>query len=31
LLAIFAIFILISLVIDLAQGLVDPRIRRPSA
>lgn len=31
LLAIFALFILISLVIDLAQGLVDPRIRRPSA
>lgn len=30
LLAIFAIFILISLVIDLAQGLADPRIRRPS-
>lgn len=28
LLAIFAIFILISLLIDLAQGLVDPRIRR---
>lgn len=31
LLAIFALFILISLVIDLAQGFVDPRIRRPSA
>lgn len=31
LLAIFALFILISLVIDLAQALVDPRIRRPSA
>jgi len=31
LLAIFAIFILISLVIDLAQGFVDPRISRPSA
>lgn len=30
LLSIFAIFILISLVIDLAQGFVDPRIRRPS-
>ena len=30
-LAIFALFILISLVIDLAQGFVDPRIRRPSA
>ena len=31
LLAIFAIFILISLAIDLAQGLVDPRIRRSPA
>lgn len=31
LLAIFALFILISLVIDLAQGFVDPRIRRTSA
>lgn len=31
LLAIFALFILISLAIDLAQGFVDPRIRRPSA
>lgn len=31
LLVIFALFILISLVIDLAQGFVDPRIRRPSA
>lgn len=31
LLAIFTIFILISLIIDLAQALVDPRIRRPVA
>ncbi|CAB3883878.1 Glutathione transport system permease protein GsiC [Achromobacter insuavis] len=31
LLAIFAMFIIISLVIDLAQALVDPRIRRPVA
>lgn len=31
LIAIFAIFILISLIIDLAQALVDPRLRRPVA